>query len=343
MKHIIFCLTVLMAVACEKVVDFPSDEDGRIHISAMLGKEEWNRINIVVSDPVLKVEDTSSEDVVLHLEADGNPVSLLRDMDYESETDGEISYYVKEGFRPGQKLELKAEAPGLPSVSAVTYVPASLPEVVVTHQLVKSYKDNEPGQIMQSLRTLQNFHVVLDEQPEEESYFGVQVKKRKTWDIVGNPPLHVAMKYDPTLVQEEYDDLYVNTQAREGGAISSMEKELVTDCIGGEMAVSPAVLKDGKAVLDVFVAPTERHMVEAEYYGGEIVYEIYELYEFDIKVFRLSPELYHYFRARFIVEESDAPIHLGFSPVTYTYTNVNGGLGVFGAVAMYEIEWIRID
>lgn len=36
---------------------------------------------------------------------------------------------------------------------------------------------------------------------------------------------------------------------------------------------------------------------------------------------------------------SDAPIHLGFSPVTYTYTNVEGGLGMFWAMSVYESDW----
>lgn len=32
-------------------------------------------------------------------------------------------------------------------------------------------------------------------------------------------------------------------------------------------------------------------------------------------------------------------IHLGFSPTTYIYTNVKGGLGVFAGASIYESEW----
>ena len=126
-----------------------------------------------------------------------------------------------------------------------------------------------------------------------------------------------------------------------------MEKELLLDYSGGEMLVAPAEDEDGKSVLDLYVAVTERRLVSASYTntGGEqlINYEIYEDFEYDLKVYRLSPELYHCMRARYIVEESDAPIHLGFTPVTYTYTNVVGGLGMFGAVSMYETDWFRIN
>ena len=68
-------------------------------------------------------------------------------------------------------------------------------------------------------------------------------------------------------------------------------------------------------------------------------YEIYECFEYKVKVCRLSAELYHCFKALYIADNSDAPIHLGFSPVTYTYTNVEGGLGIFGAMSVYESDW----
>jgi hypothetical protein len=44
-----------------------------------------------------------------------------------------------------------------------------------------------------------------------------------------------------------------------------------------------------------------------------------------------------------MIDAADVPIHLGFTPATYTYTNIEGGLGMFGAVSVYESDWIRFN
>ena len=95
---------ILLAVSCEKVVDFPVDETGRIYIDAIVGQKDGGRINLAVSHPALGSEDASAEDITLHLKADGEPVSLVRDMDYVPETEGMVSYIVEGAFRHGQRL-----------------------------------------------------------------------------------------------------------------------------------------------------------------------------------------------------------------------------------------------
>ena len=115
--------------------------------------------------------------------------------------------------------------------------------------------------------------------------------------------------------------------------------------------MAPSV-SDGNVIGEVYVKPHNKYMVAANYgyifdpiteTDKRVKYEIYETREYNVKVFRLSPEMYHSFKARYIMDWSDIPVHLGFSPVTYTYTNVKGGLGVFGAMSSYESGWFRID
>ena len=340
----IFMSIILLAASCEKYVDFPADNDGRIHISAMLGTGDQDRIDVTVSQPALGNETVTADEVGLYLEADGTPVALTKG---ESQQDGTVSYSLEGTFAPGQKIVLRAEAEGLPSVKAVTTVPRSLPSVRVKARTVESYRDRDDAQNMADLYPVRNFHIVLDEKPQDNSYFAVQILRKTVYDIIGTPSDYTLEKYLSMSGTVKYDDLYSNTSLTEGGAISSMEKELLLEYSGGEMLVAPAENEDGKSVLDVYVALTERRLVSASYTntGGEqsINHEIYEDFEYDLKIYRLSPELYHCMRARYIVEESDAPIHLGFTPVTYTYTNVVGGLGMFGAVSMYETDWFRIN
>lgn len=339
----IFLCFIILASSCEKSVVFPADKDGRIHISAMLGTGEQDRIDVTVSRPVMGNETLSADAVSLYLEADGTPVALNKG----EMQDGTVSYDLEGTFSTGQKILLRAEAEGLPSVKAVTTVPKSLPQVRIEPRVVESYRDRDDAQNMADLYPVRNFHVVLDEKPQDNSYFAVQVLRKTVYDIIGAPSDRILEKYLSMSGIVKYDDLYSNTSPTEGGAISSMEKEMLLEYSGGEMLVAPVENEDGKSVLDVYVAITERRLVSASYTntGGEqfINHEIYEDFEYDVKIYRLSPELYHCMRARYIVDKSDAPIHLGFTPVTYTYTNVVGGLGMFGAVSMYETGWFRIN
>lgn len=341
----IFLLVVfLVAVSCERETDFPADKDGRIFVSAMLGTDGKDRISITVSQPALGEEDATAEDVALYLEADGENVELERDMD---DKDG-VSYIPQGIFSPGQKLVLRAEADGLPSAKAETRVPESLPHVTITPKIVESYRQDELGQPMPDYPyQRQNFHIVLDEEPEEGSYYGVQVLRKLVYYTVGDVPDYIWNDYAENMGIPEYDNLYVNAGPSESGSLSSIETELIVDHDGGPMRVAIGESEDGKAAIDVYVSVTEHLMRSAQYTSKdgveELVYAVFELYEYKLKVFRLSPEIFHFFRGRYVVEESLAPIHLGFTPVTYTYTNVEGGLGMFGAVSMYETDWFRVN
>ena len=155
---------LLLAVSCEKETEFPADKDGRIFVSAMLGTDGKDRISITVSQPALGEEDATAEDVALYLEADGDNIELVRDMD---DKEG-VSYIPQGTFSPGQKLVLRAEADGLPSAKAETIVPAPLPHVTITPKIVESYRQDELGQPMPDYPyQRQNFHIVIDEEPDK--------------------------------------------------------------------------------------------------------------------------------------------------------------------------------
>lgn len=332
----------LLALSCENVVDFPADENGRIYIDAILGQKDGGRINLAVSQPALGSEDASAEDITLILKADGEPVSIVRDMDYVSETEGMVSYLVEGSFRPGQQLELVAESPDLPSAKAVTTVPTSLPEVKLTYKQVSAYKNRDPEQTMGNLITLLEFNMAMDEKPGTDMYFGVQVCKRAVYDTVGTVPDHTWEQYEKKFGIVEYDNLYIDATYTEGSALSSAVKEMFVLYDGGEMQVSPAEPEGDGAAVKAYVYPTRKQLMQGSYHD-DARYEIYEVFEYDIHLYRLSPEVYRCLKARYIIDNSRVPIHLGFSPVTYTYTNVEGGLGMFGAVSEYESGWFRIE
>ena len=346
-RYFCFILILLLAMSCERIIDYPVDENGRIYVDAVVGTEDADRINLVVSRPAFGSEAVSAEDIRLSLTNDGKSVELVRDMDYESDIEGEISYLVHGDFQPGQKLELRAEAEGLPSVKALTSVPARMPDVEVTCREVKSYRDDEEYSGSSSLRTLWELHLTMDERPDKDSFFGVQVLKEVSYDTLGKVPEHHWEDYE-NAGKTEYDALHINSKSGEGGSISSVEKELMVAFAGGDMRVLAAEADGDASALDVYVYPTNSHRRSGSYHyneAGEEVWEweVQEIYKYKIIVYRLSPEIYHCFRARYMIDMADVPIHLGFTPATYTYTNIEGGLGMFGAVSTYESDWIRFN
>lgn len=332
-----FLIILMVLLSCEKIVDFPKDPSGMIYIDAVVGGAS-NRINVQVSQPIDGSEDAVAENVILVMEADGKPVELLPDLDYESE-EGVVSYIARTSFSPGQNLMLKASAEGLPSIKAATTVPQPLPRMDITCGLIDSYKNEDPGIMSSSIKELFSFRIVMDEEPREDSFFGVQILRRKLHDYVGVVPDMTKEHYE-SLSEDVYDDIYVYTDMAEHSGLSSLKVELVTDFDGGEMKVSPASPDNGRSVLEVQVKPKARRMLEGSYNSEmDENYEVYEYFLYKVRVYRLSKEMYHCLRAGYIAEHSDAPVHLGFTPVTYTYTNINGGLGIFGAVSLYETDW----
>lgn len=346
-RYIFFVFVLLLALSCERIIDYPVDGNGRIYVDAVVGTGDADRINLVVSRPALGSETVSAEDIRLSLTNEGQPVELVRDMDYESDIEGEISYLVNGDFRPGQKLELRAQAEGLPSVISRTIVPAGIQEVEVACREVKSYRDDEIYTGSSYLKTLWELHLTMDEKPDKDSFFGVQVLKKVSYDTLGTVPEYTWKDFE-NAGKIEFDAMYVNSKSGEGGSISSVEKELTVVFDGGTMRVFNAQDNGSGSALDVYVYPTKSHRKAGSYHynaaGEEVLeWEIQEIYNYKIMVYRISPEMYHCFRARYMIDAADVPIHLGFTPATYTYTNIEGGLGMFGAVSVYESDWIRFN
>lgn len=61
-------------------------------------------------------------------------------------------------------------------------------------------------------------------------------------------------------------------------------------------------------------------------------------YMYRVRVYRLSPEFYRYWLARYSIDNDDLS-SLGWAPSNFAYTNVVGGFGVLGAVCCLDFGW----
>ena len=187
------------------------------------------------------------------------------------------------------------------------------------------------------MRTLWEFGITIYEEAEAGDAYAVQILKKKMYEFIGE--VYRPEDYEMGLV--EIDDLYVTSNVSNGnGSLTSVGTEMIIDFDGGETKIENIVYDNASTYLTACVKPSKKRMVQSSYNPiSNQNYSIYEYYEYKIKVYRLADELYSYIRARHTAENHEIPIHLGFTPATYTYTNIIGGIGVFGAVAEYETDW----
>lgn len=337
MKKILPLLAILLLTSCETEHLMPTENSGRIFVYALMSDNGRSNINIGVSKPLGAGSSIDPEYVKVNMEADGNPIQLI--LDSEKSSDELLAYYTEENFKSGQELTLQATAPGLQDVKAMTVIPEPIPSMKIRRQEIDCFKESDPDSSSDYLRTLWEFGITIDKEVKAGDTYAVQILKKKMYEFVGD--VYRPEDYEAESGRVEIDDLYVNSKAgSSNGAITSVGTETVIDFDGGETKIENIVYDNEYVYLTACVKPTEKKLIAASYNPtGNTNYSVYEYYEYKIKVYRLSDQMYNYIRARYTVERHDIPIHLGFTPATYTYTNVIGGIGVFGAVSEYETDW----
>jgi hypothetical protein len=184
--------------------------------------------------------------------------------------------------------------------------------------------------------TLREFKNNINEIPSENLYYGVQMLKKIEYVPEGDVPSYVWEKYADKREVVKYDNFYV-TGMLKSVDLTLKDTEVRYTLNGGDCMVGQS---------SVYIKPDGNEVVQSQYiYVGGVIQSFYEVKrtcKYKLKVYRLSPQTYQCMKARYIAEYSDAPLHLGFSPVTYIYTNVEGGLGIFGAASCYESDWFDL-
>lgn len=323
-RGILLPLLALLS-ACEKVVDFPVEETGRIYICAMVGDPDNSRISVSVSQPAEspEQENIQASMVNIEVEADGKALEVKH-------IDGSRTaaiYSVKGDFTTGQKLTLRTDVQGLPSVTAETVIPEEIPDVRISKSI-----DN----------TKCTFSISVAE--EKNSFFGVQIRYRKVYEFIGNVPDKDKDYYESQPVKEEFIGFHESSYNMELGDISSIGSILVARFSDQKMFMTSGLAEGSETIITVPVNRLYSGLVQSSQGPDpEDNYGIYEDYEYKVMLFRLSPEIYNHMRARKMAADSPIDPCLGFTPVTYTYTNVCDGLGFFGGVKTYVSEWSKFE
>lgn len=336
MRKILPLLLILLLAACEKEHSFPTEDSGRIYVYALMSDGGRSTVSIGISQPLGSTgQRPDPHSVNVRLEADGKPVRLTLDSEMSSEEI--LTYYTEDQFKSSQTLTLHATASGLNPAEAEIIIPEEITDVRITKREIDSFKESDSDSSSDSMRTLWEFGITIHEEAKAGDAYAVQILKKKMYEFIGE--VYRPEDYEMGLV--EIDDLYVSSNVSNGnGSLTSVGTEMIIDFDGGETKIENIVYDNASTYLSACVKPSKKRMVQSSYNPiSNQNYSIYEYYEYKIKVYRLADEMYSYIRARQTAENHEIPIHLGFTPATYTYTNVVGGIGVFGAVAEYETDW----
>ena len=317
-------------ISCEKVVDLPMDREGRILVNAVIDDSETKWVYISISQPSNGKKSTTADKVSVRMMVDGKEVKL--NADKSSSSSYATSYYTRTKCSPGQKIELSAEAVGLPSVYAESAIPPAISEYISTVNVDLN------GDVSD---TLSYFRIWLSDAAVPTEYpWGVQILKRKIYELKGDITEDIKQKYESLSGKASVSDIIqAHLYISENEGLSSRYSEMITDLNGGNIKISNQM-----KYMELPIKKTLRKYKESiqTSYNGTFCY-VYENYEYKIRIYSISPELYNYLRSNFIATNSEIPIHLGFSPATYLYTNIHGGLGYFAGATTYETEWTKYE
>ena len=63
--------------------------------------------------------------------------------------------------------------------------------------------------------------------------------------------------------------------------------------------------------------------------------------QYVVELYRLSEELYNYFKAQYLMEFNMLS-NFGVTPPNFTYSNVLGGLGIVGGISGVRTQWLEL-
>ena len=293
----------------------------------MIGDPDNSRIYISQSQPAEGSEQDKIKASKTHIEvkADDNALEVKH-------IDGALAgiiYSVSGDFTPGSKLTLRAEVEGLPSVTAKSVIPEEIPEVRI-------------GKSVDKARC--TFSISVAESKKKDSFFGVQIMYRKVYEFIGNVPDDIKRQYQSQPVKEEFIGFNEISYNMELGDLSSIGSTLVAELSDQKTLMTPGIAEGSETIITVPVNRLYAGLVQSSLgTAPEDNYGVYEEYEYKVMLFRLTPEIYNHMKARKMAADSPLDPSLGFTPVTYTYTNVSDGLGYFGGVKTYVSEWSKFE
>ncbi len=308
-------LSVLQS--CEYDMDFSDfGHEPRLFVMGMAGGSDMTVIRLL---PAGAIGDSHQDG----FSVDGAQVSLkVNGEDVPLSIDDELPYgcYVADiHLLPGDAAEFAASVEGVDPVRAKCVVPGRFPEYEVE---LKTEKNGWNGNDLNGISTRLKLTVRFDDDPDTKDYYGMQVYRMTETYSYFNILEYEYMKPMDDISSGIYDfplsglPLTMHYSPGEG----MFSKDYVP-----MMVVDDGMFADGNGVME-FLTNFNDDTSNRRY-----MYKVF--------LYRLSPELYRFARANAIASDN-VPILVMMAPPAHCYTNVLGGVGVFGGITRMETDWL---
>ena len=256
------------------------------------------------------------EDVVMTVDGKEVEIRVAADDDPNLEPG---TLYVRENFPAGSQMCIKASIEGADPIEAKTVMPLHLDDYRLEMQLTDIVSGSYNGD---NVRDMVRARLILPEVA-EGTHVGIQYVVRHKTDSCG------VMLFDEQVLQAVYD---VTEFSSDGNLVSGVDFSNLT--------------RLGATLTYVWNATDEyeflfRHLTDSvsewKDENGETVTWSSD-YHFKFRIFALSEEYYQYHS-----RTTNEFFELGMASPSYTYTNVHGGTGMFGAISVAETPWMDDD
>ncbi len=320
-----------LSVSCEYTFDLKGlGTEGKVYLTCVAGSSDTTVFDLATTLPIKDIPGSPvpTDNARASLSVNGTPVELSRSTDSSSGIP-EGSFYILRRFSPGDVLDFSASVEGLDAVSASTVIPEKFPEVATEVSLDSAY--NSSGNPYKTV----TFTVSFDDDPGSEDYYGISVRRLTYYEKLFDQTQETFDNEDyegwMTLVYDTADettsrDPVLTTYYSGGNGIG--------DQYGGEMILWDDGPFNGKrASLEVSVVydQDERYTMKTGVLNCR--------YKYRLVLYRLSPEFYRKVKSEYIIS-NNSYISQGLVSPSFIYTNVNGGLGLFGSLSVSRSPWL---
>ena len=373
LRYIILSVLAVSLCGCEYYFPLEGLDDGsKLYVQCIAGNSDRTYINVQKAMGV----NTTGGDILpdvesISLKVNGRECSIERlilpDLPdngyydpefghiYEESEDYDPDYYTLRRYNlwytdtpinAGDDLSLEVKARGLEDVSAHTTVPQ---KVIIQNVTAAPRCTTITGFDVSYTRTFMSFDVTLANTSPDD-YYGVKVMLHS--DVLysfdnGSSESYTFDGNGSILNWSDDSGLMGDIQEYQGLWTPAYYNNYFIDSYRGSgiQLISGSNINNGHLQFDCTVEFSSEETSETYDYDEETGewgpsghVDIIKDSQYKIVVYRVSPEFFRFNKAQYLLD-SNYLAELGLSPSTFSYTNVNGGFGVFGALTGTSTPW----
>lgn len=298
-----------------------SGEDGRsiIYLECIQGMSDTTAISVIATAPKFGYEDSRVlSDVYVTLRAGGRDIPLSN-AEVATDMFPKGAYYTTERIEGGQILEINVSGGGFEPVTASTFKPADPKPFGVKMEKAILYQDDakEGDRVIK-------VEITPDDPDLVDHFYALSFDEKRYGaggEVLYSNPSPI-LRSDGFIYNSEFgDDLVVRAACSPWSLFDIQYTYLSDRVVPVYLWRGASLMKDGTITV----------------YFGERGYAS----EIRVHLMEVSPELYRYAKTIDYSEEFTEAL-IPFVPSSYSYTNVKGGCGIFGAVGGIDGEWMKL-